>query len=320
MTCYDVFNGDADGLCALQQLRLAEPRECELITGVKRDINLLARVEAGAGDQVTVLDVSLDKNREALLRILEQGARVQYVDHHFAGEIPQHAALDALINTESTTCTSLLVNHMLNNRYSAWAVTGAYGDNLFESADRLARQTGLCVEESEALKELGTLLNYNGYGSALEDLYFPPDVLFRRLRAHASPFDFIARDEAFRTLRDGYAEDMARGRACTPQIATDSHILVLLPDAPWARRVSGVLANELARGAPERATALVNRMADGSLRVSVRAPLNKREGADALCMAFPTGGGRKAAAGINKLPADQLDAFTEKFIAAFGGA
>ena len=38
----DVFNGDADGLCALHQLRLAEPlADAQLVTGVKRDIALL---------------------------------------------------------------------------------------------------------------------------------------------------------------------------------------------------------------------------------------------------------------------------------------
>ncbi|MGB5082223.1 MAG: acetyltransferase, partial [Burkholderiales bacterium] len=35
----DVFNGDADGLCSLRQLRLAEPAESQLVTGVKRDIS-----------------------------------------------------------------------------------------------------------------------------------------------------------------------------------------------------------------------------------------------------------------------------------------
>jgi len=29
---YDVFNGDADGLCASHQLRLAKPAETELVT------------------------------------------------------------------------------------------------------------------------------------------------------------------------------------------------------------------------------------------------------------------------------------------------
>ncbi len=51
----DVFNGDADGICALIQLRLSQPAESKLITGVKRDIQLLQRVTATAGDKVTVL-------------------------------------------------------------------------------------------------------------------------------------------------------------------------------------------------------------------------------------------------------------------------
>jgi len=317
MTQYDVFNGDADGICALQQLRLHTPLDSTLITGVKRDIKLLAKLEANEGDQMTVLDISLDKNRDDLQRLLMQGAQVQYFDHHFAGDIPQHDALEAHIDTASTVCTSLLVNRYLNNRHSAWAVTGAYGDNLYECADRLARETGLCVEDSEALKELGTYLNYNGYGSALEDLYFTPDDLYRRVKPYASPLDFIASDEAFVILKKGYAEDMAQGRASVPEIKTATHSLLRLPDAPWARRVGGVLANEMARSAPDRAHALVNAMADGTLRVSVRAPLNRRTGADVLCMAFPTGGGRQAAAGINHLPANQYDAFVEKFTQSF---
>ncbi|MGK0374442.1 MAG: hypothetical protein ACJA2E_000911, partial [Arenicella sp.] len=32
MKVIDCFNGDADGICALTQLRLAEPRESLLIT------------------------------------------------------------------------------------------------------------------------------------------------------------------------------------------------------------------------------------------------------------------------------------------------
>ncbi|HEB57512.1 MAG TPA: acetyltransferase [Gammaproteobacteria bacterium] len=319
MTWYDVFNGDADGICALQQLRLADPQDSILISGVKRDIKLLDRLEAQAGDHLCVLDISLDKNRDALQRLLMQGAQIQYFDHHFAGDIPQHASLETHIDTSSSICTSLLVNHYLQNRYPAWAITGAYGDNLYASADLLARQTGLGIDESEAMKELGTYLNYNGYGSTLEDLYFTPDELYRRVKPYDSPLDFIANDEAFVILKNGYAEDMAQGRTTKPAIETERHALILLPDAPWARRVSGVLANEMARSAPDRAHALVNTMADGSLRVSVRAPLNRRSGAEVLCMAFPTGGGRQAAAGINKLPPDQYDAFVEKFTHAFAG-
>ncbi len=35
MTRYYAFNGDADGLCALQQLRLVEAQQATLVTGVK---------------------------------------------------------------------------------------------------------------------------------------------------------------------------------------------------------------------------------------------------------------------------------------------
>ena len=59
---YDVFNGDADGLCVLHQLRLQNPAPAKLVTGVKHDIKLLDRVEASTGDHVTVLDISLDSN------------------------------------------------------------------------------------------------------------------------------------------------------------------------------------------------------------------------------------------------------------------
>ena len=63
---YDVFNGDADGICALHQLRLEQPQAAELITGVKRDIDLVARVKATAGDEITVLDISFARNAVAV--------------------------------------------------------------------------------------------------------------------------------------------------------------------------------------------------------------------------------------------------------------
>ena len=48
---YDVFNGDADGICALIQLRLAEPRpDAVLVTGVKRDIQLLGHIPDEGGE------------------------------------------------------------------------------------------------------------------------------------------------------------------------------------------------------------------------------------------------------------------------------
>jgi hypothetical protein len=316
-TYYDVFNGDADGICALQQLRLAEPRETVLITGVKRDIGLLRRVEARPGDQVTVLDISLDKNRDALLGLLENRVRVRYFDHHFPGEIPRHAGIDIHIETLPDKGTSLLMDDFLGGRYRAWAVVGTFGDNFDAAARRAARPLALDEVRLASLRELGICLNYNGYGARIEDLHFPPDELFLRLRPYADPVDFVTADDTFKTLRDGYTDDMERARSVQPEIAGEYHAIFVLPAEPWARRASGVLANELAHTFPQRAHALLTRLPEGGFVVSVRAPLVGGKGADELCRQFPTGGGRKAAAGINHLPDDSLDELIRRFRTAF---
>jgi len=317
MAYFDVFNGDADGICALQQLRLAEPREAVLITGVKREIALLDRVEAQGGDEVTVLDVSLDRNRVALMGLLERGVHVRYFDHHFPGDIPEHASLDVHIETRPDKGTSLLVDDSLGGGFRAWAVVGTFGDNFDAAAHRAAEPLGLDEARLTDLRDLGICLNYNGYGARLEDLHFPPDELFRRVRPYADPLDFIAEDDSFQTLRNGYADDMARAQAVAPEHADERHGVYILPAEPWARRASGVLANELAQSAPQRAHALLTRLPEGGFVVSVRAPLAVGEGADELCRQFPTGGGRKAAGGINRLPDERYDELVRRFMAAF---
>ncbi len=317
MAYFDVFNGDADGICALQQLRLTAPREATLVTGGKRDIALLARVRANPDDEVTVLDISLDKNRDALLGLLEHGVRVRYFDHHFPGAIPEHRGLDVHIETLPDKGTSLLVDDFLGGKHRAWAVVGTFGDNFEAAARQAARPLGLDEARLAVLRELGICLNYNAYGARIEDLYAGPDALFRRLQPYADPFEFIAADDAFRTLRAGYAEDMARAWALQPEIAEDRHALYILPAEPWARRASGLLANRLAQAFAGRAHALLTRLPTGGFVVSVRAPTAVGTGADTLCRRFPTGGGRKAAAGIDHLPEDDYDEFVRQFKAAF---
>jgi len=64
----DIFNGDADGICALHQCRLQTRQvESRLITGVKRDIRLLKQVENVQECTIDVFDVSLDSNRTFLI-------------------------------------------------------------------------------------------------------------------------------------------------------------------------------------------------------------------------------------------------------------
>lgn len=311
MKTYDVFNGDADGICALIQLRLAEPNDSVLITGVKRDVALAGKVPADEPAKVTILDISLDKNRGAVDGLLAAGCSVFYVDHHFPGDkLPRVPDFTALIDTQPTTCTSLLVDQHLGGRFHNWAIAAAFGDNLNAVGEELSRKAGLSADQTESLKALGVCINYNGYGSTVEDLHFHPADLYREFVQFADPLDLIdSAPVAWQRLRDGYEEDMSRGLAAPVLTESASSLVVKLPDEAWSRRVSGVLGNELANRNPDKACAIVTEKADNTYLVSIRAPLDNRNGADEVARQFPTGGGRKAAAGINALPADQLDEF-----------
>lgn len=313
MNYIDVFNGDADGLCALQQLRLSHPANSILITGVKRDIELLSQVQAEAGDIVTVLDISLDKNREPLIALLDLGLQVSYFDHHFAGDIPAHPNLDKHINLSAEMCTSALVNESLNGQFAIWAVVGAYGDNLATLAEQIAAPLDLSTKQLALLKELGECINYNAYGETQNDLYFKPAELSMHMRPYASPFDFITNTPVFSTLSAGYAADMAQAAQLQPVRETTTSAVFILPDMVWSRRVSGVYSNDLATNHPNRAHAILSHNSIGGYTVSVRAPMQNKTGADELCRKFPSGGGRKGAAGINNLPPADLLSFYEQF-------
>lgn len=317
MNYIDVFNGDADGLCALVQRRLEQPRESELVTGVKRDINLLRQVQANADCHITVLDISFEKNVEDVDRLLNEGAIIEYYDHHKTGELITHKNLQTNINLAANTCTSLIVDRRLSGKYRAWALTGAFGDNLVDTAMKLGLKD-FTEKQLYDLKELGVCLNYNGYGANIDDLFFHPATLFKKLGSFSSPFEFIEDDKVtFETLTDGYQQDMSLAQQSSIIHKSISSAVILLPDEVWARRVSGVFGNELANQYPDRAHAVVTENSDGDYLVSVRAPLNRKSGADELVSKFPTGGGRKAAAGINRLPEQMLGQFIDACEAQF---
>lgn len=309
----DVFNGDADGLCALHQLRLAEPRpNAELVTGVKRDIQLLSRLQEMGVRQaaITVLDISLDVNRLALQDLLPTN-RILYIDHHYAGPLPVSANLEAHIHPEPELCTSLIVDRLLAGRHRLWAVVGAFGDNLHTAARQAAATIALSSVDLAVLEELGELLNYNGYGKNTSDLYFHPATLYSALHPFLDPRDFHATSPVLRQLREGFQADMDLARAFQPLWESRAVRVYRFPDLPWSRRVAGVYLNERARADRQRAQALLVDNGDGTLLVSLRAPLDNRTGADSICRAFPTGGGRPAAAGINALPEARMAEFFE---------
>jgi hypothetical protein len=316
MTNSYVFNGDADGLCALQQLRLAEPREPGrevLVTGVKRDIALLDRVKPAAGDACTVLDVSLDVNRAALKTLLEGGVFVRYFDHHFAGEIPAHRGLEPHIDLSPNVCTSILVDRHLDGRCRRWAVVGAYGDSLTAEGDALAAAAGLAPDVAARLKALGIAINYNAYGETIADLHVPPVELAAEMLPFSDPVEFGEESLACKRLADGYRDDMELAKRLTPAREAPGAVVFMLPDAAWARRASGTFANDKAKAHAASAVAIVSPRTEGGYLVSIRVPKEFPVSAEAFCRRFPTGGGRRTAAGINHLPTEELENFTTAF-------
>jgi len=314
------FNGDADGLCALQQLRLADSRAAKLVTGVKRDIGLLQRVEAAEGDEVTVLDISLDRNRDDLIRLLNAGATVRYFDHHHAGTIPRHARFAPYIDESPEVCTSVLVDRLLGGRHRPWAIVAAFGDNMPELGQRMAHDAGYDARGTATLEQLGIRLNYNAYGDTVDDLCFDPAQLAEAMLPFADPIDFAGESPAYVRLGAQYDDDLCRARALEHRVAMPGARLVILPDEPWARRAIGVLANELTFTHPGCAIAILAPNARGGYTVNLRVPESGPLAADEFCLAFPTGGGRKRAAGINHLPKSDVERLAAAFEARFGAA
>ena len=312
---FDVCNGDADGLCAALQWRLYEPAPATLVTGLKREIALLERVRAGVGDEVNVFDLSMQRNRGALSRLLEVGVRVRYFDHHAVRDIPSHPLLDAQVDCAGDVCTSLLVDRRIGGAFRAWALVGAYGDNLTGVADRLAADSGIGPGDSARLRRLGEAINYNAYGDDEGDVRIAPANLYAILARYRDPRDLLAQEGIAEQIDALRRADLAQALSSPAHWQDARGSVYVLPDAPWSRRVLGCLANELANRQPQRAHAVLKLQRTGGYAISVRAPLASPSGAHELCSRFG-GGGRARACGIDALPAADL----ERFVAAFAAA
>lgn len=311
----DICNGDADGLCAVLQWRQQMPAPAILVTGLKREIALLDRVQAMPGDELLVCDLSLQRNLTSLQRLLAQGARVRYFDHHLVTDIPIHPHLETHIEFDSHTCTSLLMDRYLGGACHAWALVGAYGDNLTEVADALAKNAGMESQDRARLRTLGEAINYNAYGEDVHDVYIAPAQLYETLIRYRNPFDLLLHETIVRQLDALRRADLRQVTNVPPHWRNDRASAYLLPDAAWSRRVIGCLANELARAQPALAHAVLKRLREGGYVVSVRAPLSAAGGANTLCQHFG-GAGRATAAGIDHLPEHELDRFLHEFAQA----
>lgn len=315
---YDVFNGDADGICSVVQLRLAQPRDSTFVSGTKRDIALLDRVRAGRGDSVTVLDVSAHANRDALERLVRDGVAVEYFDHHYAGDAPLPRGVTAHIDPSPGVCTGILVDRHLHGAQRPWAVCAAFGDNLVDEARLLAAPLGLASGALDALRDLGDDLTHNSYSDRLEDAVVPPDAMARLLIGAGDPFRFVATSPAYAAIDEARRREVALARQTAPARVLPGALVYVMPDEAWARRVRGLFGNEVANARPSLAHAVMTVRDDGDYAVSVRAPRAHPHGAGALCRAFG-GNGREAAAGIGRLARGDLPAFVARLASAYPG-
>jgi hypothetical protein len=319
----DVFNGDADGIFSLIQLRKTKPvaaTQQRLVTGVKRDISLVQQISDDLARDaiITILDISFDKNDGAVARVLEHAQSVFYCDHHQAKKLFSHDKLSAVIDTAPTVCTALLVNQYLQNAVPLWAVTAAYGDGLDAAATTLANELGLTDTQKGSLKELGVFVNYNGYGDSESDLHYAPADLYLQLMTYDDPFAVVA-DMAspYAKLKAGYDADLVCARSINVLSETNTLLVVQLPDEAWAKRISGTYGNILAAENRDKAIVIASSNTDGSLTISLRAPKNKPYGAADVCNQFATGGGREGAAGVNALPMCDLSLFVGAVLKAY---
>ena len=279
---FDVCNGDADGLCAAVQWRLHEQVPATLVTGLKREITLLERVHAGAGDEVNVFVLSMQRNRVALLRLLDAGVRVRYFDHHAVHDIPSHPLLEAHVDCANDICTSLLVDRRIGGALRAWALVGAYGDNLTSVADRLAADSGIGAGDRARLRRLGEAITTKASSTrsmrSAGSISSRPWPGRRMLRTRAAACTFCP------TLRGA--------DACSAASPTS----LRMPTRNARMRCSSCSAPATTRSA--------------CVRRSSRPP------ARPSCAVAFGGGGRARAGGIDGLPADDL----ERFVAAFAAA
>ncbi len=294
------------------------------VTGLKRQIVLLEHIPPLETASIHVFDISLDANREALSKLLDNPRfRISWFDHHEAGQIPTYPNLKTTIVNAKGTCTALLVHASLPGSDPRWAAIAAFGDNVPEAAEALLKPLNISDSEIAELREAGELLNYNAYGETEADVLFPPLEIAQRLSSFRDPIEFIRNGGIIPELRAQFQEDEARAKGLAPFEQRVGAVVYRLPRKPWARRLGATLANRLSLQNPECAVTVLHPLNDGAYQVSIRAPRQRNQEippASGLALEFPTGGGRVLAAGINHLPEARLSEFISKFFERYASA
>ncbi len=318
-----LFNGDADGLIAQRILEMHLGAPDLRITGLKRDIKLLQKLPPMEAGHIHALDISLRQNQPELLTILaKENLNVTWYDHHDPGEVEPHPRLHLHIYQSSGTCSAVIVNAVFGRQQGLWAAMAAFGDAVPDTAKALIDEVGVSHAESNLLQRSGILLNYNAYGEKISDVLFDPADLAKRMSQFTSALDFCQEESIFGPLTQQFVSDQSMCKNLTALNDSEAAQAYLAPDAPWARRYLATWANEHILDHPLQALALIHPRAGGDFQVSIRAPRGTPgvvPSAASLASEFTTGGGRKLAAGINVLPAHDLERFVKRFERFFAG-
>lgn len=318
------FNGDADGLCAQHIYGLAHGRPARRVTGWKRDIRLLARIPAESLKgpvRLRVFDISLDQNKDALPALLaREDIDIEWYDHHEPGEAAVHPRLALHVNMAPGLCSAVIVDQALGRIHRPWAAMAAYGDNLPATAEGVLKDAGIDPLQWPRLEKAGRLLNYNAYGDRPGDVLIDPADMAARMAPFASALDFCGESSIFGPLQDQFESDRDRFENLHVLAEGPGARAYLVPDQAWARRYAATWANDQILAHPGRALSVHHVLPDGAHLVSIRSPrLPGRSSPPAADLAreFPTGGGRKLAAGINRLDPADLDRFLARFVAYY---
>jgi len=137
------------------------------------------------------------------------------------------------------------------------------------------------------------------------------------LAKYEDPLRFAAAGDICDRLNKGRHDDLAAAAGVAPRWSGPGGQVLVLPATAWSRRVSGTLASHLAGLHRRQAVAVLAPRGAGYV-VSLRVPAGARCSADEFCRAFPGGGGRREAAGVDQLPATEVDAFVERFASEYG--
>lgn len=317
MIHYDIFNGDADGIVSLHQYRMHFPvAKSHLVTGVKRDVELLRHMRLVKHSRLTVFDISHKTNEAHVQGILSNNNRIVWFDHHAAGMVYPSNMFRLTFDTSPNICTNMLVDSYVDGLYRPWTIVGAFGDNLHEQAEEL--NPGFNDMKMGYLKEIGETLNYNGYGNTENDLTVHPKDVYKDLSKYDSPFDYRRKSDVYDMIHHQKCMDHHELKGSEIMHESWTGKVVLLPDSEASVRYSGIYSNQLSTDTPNQAFLILTKIDGDNYRVSIRAPKSRPHGASALADNFETGGGREKAAGINRLPKNQLNVLIDLFEQQFG--